>query len=290
MRIRSACKINFSLDVLALRDDGYHELDSLVHTIALWDEIEIVPGESGFSSNALLPSDNLCTRAALRWFEAIGEAAAFSSVRIRLQKNLPIGAGLGGGSGNAAAVLIALQHLQIERGGATLNEDSLHEIASKLGADIPLFLRGGAQRMQGIGEKLSALPAQNFWIVLLKPPIFGDTRAVFAAWDDAPADSNRATEKLLPAWNANDFNGIAQNLGNDLADAARKSGQPVDETMELLRDNGAREACLSGSGAACFGIFETESEARTCEENLRARLDSSWFVAAARLCERGVAF
>ena len=288
MHIRSACKINLSLDVLALRPDGYHELDSVVHTVALWDELEIVPDESGFLSNADLPLDNLCTRAAARWFGAMGEDALFSTVLMRLEKQIPIGAGLGGGSGNAAAVLIALQTLQTERGGAPLNESSLHQIAAKLGADVPLFLRGGALRIQGIGEKLSDLPACNFWIVLLKPPVFGDTRAVFAAWDGAPPVSNRATEKLIEALNANSFNSIARSLGNDLADAARRCGQPVDETTKLMRDNGAREACLSGSGAACFGVFETEAEARACETNLRETLAPDWFVAAAELCEWGV--
>lgn len=288
MLLRSTCKINLSLDVLALRDDGYHELDSIVHSVALCDEIEIVPHQSGFFSNADLPADNLCTRAAARWFEAMGGAAAFSTVLIRLQKNLPIGAGLGGGSGNAAAVLLALNALQQKYNAQTLEDVALHAIAAKLGADVPLFLRGGCQRMQGIGEKLSPLPAQNFWIILLKPSVFGDTRAVFARWDETQTPSQRATENLLPSLATRDTKGIAQGLGNDLADAARKCGQPVDETLALLRENGALNACLSGSGAACFGIFETENAARKCENKLRASLTADWFAAAASLCDWGV--
>jgi 4-diphosphocytidyl-2-C-methyl-D-erythritol kinase len=290
IRVRSACKINLTLDVLALRADGYHELDSIVHTVAMWDELTITPGAEGFACNENLPADNLCTRGAARWLEAMGTQAAFSCVHIALQKNLPIGAGIGGGSGNAAAVLLALNDWQRRRAAPPLEESRLWQIAATLGADVPLFLRGGAQRMQGIGEKLTPLPPQNFWIVLLKPPVFGDTRAVFGEWDKTQTPSQRATPRLLEVWNSKNIAAVAQTLGNDLTDAARRSGQPVDDLLNLLRDAGGRGACLSGSGAACFGIFSDEQSARAAQTALQAQFEEEWFCAAAPLCKQGVEF
>lgn len=290
IRVRSACKINLTLDVLERRADGYHELDSLVHTVALWDELTLSSGASGFSCNAQLPADNLCTRAAARWLEAMGAAALFHQIHITLQKNLPIGAGIGGGSGNAAAVLLALDEWQRRNDAPTLAKTELERISASLGADVPLFLGGGAQRMTGIGEKLTPLIARNLWIVLLKPPVFGDTRAVFAEWGTTKTPTQRATPRLLSAWQAGDVGAIAQNLGNDLTDAARRSGQPVDEVLALLRESSALGACLSGSGAACFGIFPDECAARAAETNLRAQIGNDWFCAVGQLCERGVNF
>ncbi|HEX8552730.1 MAG TPA: 4-(cytidine 5'-diphospho)-2-C-methyl-D-erythritol kinase [Abditibacteriaceae bacterium] len=288
IHVRAACKINLSLDVLALRSDGYHELSSIVHTVGLWDELQIVAGQNGFKSNVDLPDDNLCTRAATRWFEALGEGAAFSTVHISLQKHLPIGAGIGGGSGNAAAVLLALNALQAEHSADGIDDEKLHRIAAKLGADVPLFLRGGCQLMEGIGEKLSPLPPQDFWIVLLKPPVFGDTRAVFRQWDEVQPASLRATPTLTSAIRSRDIEKIAASVGNDLTDAAKQSGQPVEATLQYLRGSGAIGASLSGSGAACFGIFEDKTAARAALAQLQASLDAEWFVAAAPLCARGV--
>lgn len=288
IRVRSACKINLTLDVLRRRDDGYHELDSLVHTVALWDEIVVTPGGSGFRCKVDLPADNLCTRAARLWLEA--SRANFSSVGIELQKNLPIGAGIGGGSANAAAVLLALNEWQREKGEEPLAETELARIAKALGADVPLFLRGGAQRMQGIGEQLTSLQPADFWVVLLKPPVFGDTRAIFALWGETRPPSQHATESLLESWGSRGLEAIAASLGNDLADAARRSGQPIDETLGLLRGAGAVGVCLSGSGAACFGLFENETRAREAELKLRAETPSGWFCAAAALCAHGVEF
>jgi 4-diphosphocytidyl-2-C-methyl-D-erythritol kinase len=144
--------------------------------------------------------------------------------------------------------------------------------------------------MQGIGEKLSPLTPRDFWIVLLKPPVFGDTRAVFAEWAKTHEPSQRATTRLMEQWESGDLTGIARNIGNDLADAARRSGQPVNEVLEMLRKSGALRACLSGSGAACFGFFGDENVARSAETDLRGQIGVDWFCAAAQMCERSIEF
>lgn len=287
IQVRSACKINLTLDVLGRRADGYHQLDSLVHTVALWDEIEIEPGGSGFTCNVALPVDNLCTRAAERWMAAQG-TADFSTVRIKLRKNLPIGAGIGGGSGNAAAILLALNEHASRSGAPPLGADELLRVATTLGADVPLFLCGGAQRMRGIGEQLTRLSSHDCWIVLLKPPVFGDTHAIFKLWGERRPASGNATARLMEVWGHGVLAEIAEQLGNDLAEPARQSGQPVDKTIALLAATGATGAGLSGSGTACFGLFSEENMARDAEAKLRSAIGADWFCAAAALCPRGV--
>jgi len=289
IQVRSACKINLTLDVLGRRPDGYHKIDSLVHTVALWDEITVIPGQSGFDSNVELPAENLCTRAASAWLR-VQPDAAFQTVRVVLKKNLPVGAGIGAGSANAAAVLLALNQWQRRVGREPLSPTQLVPLATSLGADVPLFLDGGAQRMQGIGDRLTSLPAAPFWIVLLKPPVFGDTRAIFSIWSQTQTTSFRSTQRLIESWENLDIHGVAAGLGNDLAEPARCSGQPVDETLELLRRAGALGAGLSGSGTACFGLFQNETAARAAELQLTTEVPADWFCATAALCPHGVQF
>jgi 4-diphosphocytidyl-2-C-methyl-D-erythritol kinase len=167
---RSPAKINLSLDVLSRRADGYHELQSVTHCIGLFDTLGLdLTGAPGLSfrcsSPALGGNDNLCLKAARAWLQATktleGQRRYFPGIRLTLDKKIPVGAGLGGGSSNATATLLALNdHFK-----TPLEDAQLHEIATGLGADVPLFLHGGCALMEGIGEKISDLPALSGWIV-----------------------------------------------------------------------------------------------------------------------------
>lgn len=293
---QSPAKINLSLDILARRDDGYHELQSVIHCIGLFDTISLdMTGSAGLSfrcSDANLGGDdNLCLRAARAWFQAAkslkGKRSYFPGVRITLDKKIPVGAGLGGGSGNAAATLLALN----EYSDSPLETFQLHEIATSLGADVPLFLNGGCALMEGIGERLSTLPAQNGWVVLICPDQHASTPAVYGKFDELGAESSRSTPAMLQAIGAGDFHQVGAQLQNDLQIAAQSLGIDTHLPVALLKDHGALGGCLSGSGAASFGLFETSEKAQSAESAIGSdvRLPPGYRVFSAPLIGFGCA-
>ena len=272
---RSPAKINLSLDVLSRRDDGYHDLQSVTHCIGLFDTLGVdLTGAAGLSfrcSNAALSGDdNLCLQAARNWLQATqtlaGKRSYFPGIRLTLDKKIPIGAGLGGGSGNAAATLMALNaHFD-----APLDDAQLHELASKLGADVPLFLRGGCALLEGIGEKISALPALSGYVILIHPPQHASTPEVYRRFDEMQISSAQSTPNLAQAVRAGNLEKVAAHLGNDLSSAAQDLGIDAALPARLLQKHGALGAQLSGSGAASFGLFANEEAARAAQETLRA--------------------
>jgi len=282
MRFRSAAKINLTLDILGRRDDGYHLLRSVVHTVGLWDELAFrfgAPWGIACNKSELQSDDNLCLRAARLYLTATGRAIKDHPLHITLDKTIPAGAGLGGGSGNAAATLCAMQ---------TRFQDkiNLEKLALQLGADVPLFLRGGCVLMEGIGEKLTPLAPLDGWLLLAKPAEFGRTCEIFAVWDETPISSN-ATEAMLRALGQNDLRAIAQFLGNDLRGAAQRCRIPVEFLETQMRRAGAVGASMTGSGSAVFGIFADEAAARRALGELQAQAENlSVFVAP--FCARGL--
>ena len=333
---RSSAKVNLTLDVVSRREDGYHELQSIVHTIGLWDSLRLDFrfGETNANDDdltlqcdeaTLQGDDNLCLKAARLWLKAAREEAArtrnpaalqqFSGARMTLSKAIPHGAGLGGGSGNAAATLLAFNKVF----GDLLDDARMHRLALALGADVPFFLRGGCALMEGIGENLSALPAQNAWLLVAQPPVRLSTPRVFKAWDALGEPSANATSSLKTVLdevdNATGKNAskkasqphleaariepdrvmkLAKLLHNDLAPAAHLCGAPVAELVEILRHGGALGACMSGSGSAVFGVYGNQAAAQRAFDSLNSRLllgDAMIaFLAVVPLCARGVEF
>lgn len=275
---RSPAKINLSLDILARRDDGYHELQSVVHTIGLYDTVSLdMTGSAGLSFRcsdpALSGDDNLCLKAARAWFQTSksleGKRSYFPGVRITLDKKIPVGAGLGGGSSNAAATLLALN----EQADSPLDEGQLLEIAASLGADVPLFLKGGCALMEGVGERLSPLPALNGSVVLICPDQHASTPAVYRRFDELDADSFRSTPAMLQAVRAGDLKAVGENLKNDLQLSAQSLGIDTELPIKFLKKHGTIGTCLSGSGAASFGLFASQNEAREAESKINADVD-----------------
>lgn len=286
---RSPAKINLSLDILSRRADGYHELQSVVHCIGLFDTIGIdISSSSEFSlrcSDAALNDDgNLCLRAARAWRSAVkssGEMRSyFPGVRITLDKKIPVGAGLGGGSGNAAATLLALN----EKFDAPLNSEQLLEIAAELGADVPLFLEGGCMLMEGIGERLRALPPLSGWVVLIQPPQQVSAARVYQRFDELSRAASQSTFKrstfgkstpdVLEALKSRDLSEVASSLGNDLQSAAQSLGVDTQLPTRLLEKCGGLGAQMSGSGSATFGLFPDADAAQTALEKLHS--DEEW--------------
>lgn len=289
--LQSAAKVNLTLDILRQRADGYHELASIVHTVGIWDEIEVeftLGGTISFSCNRpeLAGEDNLCLRALAKWNEATGESFG---AKIHLEKRIPTGAGLGGGSGNAAAILLALNQATPN----PLSSEELCEIGAKLGADVPLFLQGGAVLMEGIGERLTGLSPLSGWLVVVKPEESYATPAIYRAWDESEFASQNDTPKLLKIWKSGDLQPISARISNDLERAAARISNAPAQLIPMLRDCGALGAQMSGSGSACFGIFEREAEAQRAAAKLRLELAkwvplSSAGIFVAPFCEVGV--
>lgn len=315
LRCRSSAKINLTLDVLSRRADGYHELQSIAHTIGLWDWLHFdfsfdtsknrVARSDDLSlqcNDANLQSDdNLCLKAARAWLAAARDAREtskdaalddFVGARIMLEKNIPHGAGLGGGSGNAAATLLAFN-----RGfGDLLDAAQMHQLARSLGADVPFFLRGGCALMEGIGERLTPLPRVQGWLLIAQPPTPLSTPRVFAGWDKLDEPSAHGTDALKAFFEDAETDAeaeakqsgkavemvsgemlmmLAKLLHNDLSQAAQNCGAAIEEMSALLRSAGALEACMTGSGSAVFGLFKRESAARRALHQIAADSQSS---------------
>jgi len=296
---RSAAKINLTLDLLARRADGYHELQSIVHSINLWDtltfEFDFGPGLS-LRCNApdLAGDDNLCLKAARAWLAATRErglSLRFNGLRVTLHKTIPSGAGLGGGSGNAAATLLALNR---QFDGA-LDDAALHAVAAKLGADVPFFLDGGCALMEGIGERLTALPALDGWLALVKPALDLSTPQVYRKWDEMQSAAAPSTAIARAARLAGDLASVATALNNDLSGAAQSLGLDVASLIQMLLRQGALGAQMTGSGSAVFGIFPNEATARRAAANLQEQFNpdgarSTHQVFAASFCSSAVEF
>jgi 4-diphosphocytidyl-2-C-methyl-D-erythritol kinase len=285
---QSSAKINLTLEVLARRADGYHLLRSVVHSIGLWDtlyfEFGIGPGFS-LRSNwpSLMTEDNLCLQAARAWTEAASAITPqrFAGVRITLNKTIPLGGGLGGGSGNAAATLMALNsHYQ-----NLLGKDELEKIALRLGADVPFFLQGGCALMEGIGEKITALPPQKAWAVLVCPPFHSNTAKVFRAFDDIHHSEKRisTSEELTNALETKKFKTIGSLLQNDLIEASSNNLFNPEHVIKVLLEHGAIGASMSGSGSTVFGLYKGKMQAQDARSKIAEVLDEDFMVYAVPL-------
>ena len=266
IRLTAPAKVNLSLNITGRRDDGYHLLDSIVVFTTFGDQIDLSPASgdsvrvSGpFAASLTAAGDNICLRALSAFREAGGEAGPLA---IHIDKQIPVGAGLGGGSSDAAAML---RHLN----GASahpLSEERLAAVALSLGADVPVCLAGTAQRMQGIGDMLTPVdPVPHGHLVLARADAMLPTAEVFRSLrksgsrDAAPLRSSEISGSVADIVAA----------GNDLQAAAMSLSPDIALVLDRLRDgNGVIAAQMSGSGTACFGLFEDAGVAATAAQRL----------------------
>ena len=253
MLIRANAKINWTLDTVGVRADGYHLLDMLMQSISLHDTLTLEPAqELTFSADGAtrVPQDegNLALRAALALRRHTGTERGAT---IHLHKRIPSGAGLGGGSADAAAVLHGLNALW----ELNLPMETLRQIGLTLGADVPFCLTGGLCRARGLGEALTPLPSRSRRVLLVKPAQGLSTPEVFHAFDRLarpdPADNEAAARALA----LGDDELLARSARNMLIDAAISLCPEVRETLLALRELGASFCAMSGSGSACLALF-----------------------------------
>lgn len=264
---RAHAKINWSLNIVSAREDGYHELDMLMQSLELSDELTFAPAKwLTLSINGRqLPvgGRNLVIRAANALNEYMGRRRGAS---ITLKKHIPIRAGLGGGSADCAATLLALNRLWNLR----LPREKLMQIGATLGADVPFCMMGGLARVQGIGERITpAGAAPRIPLVLLHPGAGLSTASVFQRWDSGDFPDERADiERLQAALLQGDLQEMEQASGNSLEQAAISLLPEVASAMRRLRREGALMTRMTGSGSAVFGAFRTSAEALAAAERI----------------------
>ena len=273
-RIRCFAKINLGLRVLARRDDGFHELRSVLHTIDLHDTLELLPSEklsleiryegTLVEAGGVPEGDeNLVMKAA--------RAAGAVSGRLVLTKRIPAGSGLGGGSSDAAGALMALA-------GARLPQGRLHELAASLGSDVPFFLYGGAALALGRGEEVYPLEeGPQLHLVLGFPGQPLSTPEVYRAWDDS-LTSPRRPDKLsdFAPWGLSRGE-EAPAVANDLEEAAIRIRPSLKKLRSTLDRSGARAVAMTGSGSTFYGIFGDATSAREAAR----RVEEAGFAAIA---------
>lgn len=262
MKLRCNAKINLSLDVTGKREDGYHTLESIFQSVTVYDVMTVsVQNGSGITLRCNVPGlprdeRNLAYRAAQLMLEESGREV---SVLIDLQKHIPSGAGMGGGSADAAGVLYALNDL-LECG---YSNEKLREIGIQLGADVPFILLGGTALAEGVGEKLTALnPLPELPLVILKGWQGISTPKAYVAIDTLEPPFHPDTAQMLRAVETQDINLLVQHCGNTFEDAV--SLPDVARAREALLADGAACAVMTGSGSAVFGIFADEQKAMDC--------------------------
>ena len=254
--IPAYAKLNLTLSVLSRRADGYHDLESLMQSVSLFDTVTVRRARdvTVTAVGMRLPYDNTMRRAAERYYRETGRGATVHAV-----KRIPAEAGLGGGSADAAAVLLALQRLYDEPDDAALNE-----MALSVGADVPFCLhaqRGGSLALaRGVGEALTPLAPVPMYFVIARAWEGVSTRALFTALS-LPCE-NADTAAALAALSASDLPALGGQLKNALEPPAAKLVPEIAALKEKLMHAGALGACMTGSGSAVFGLFASAEAAR----------------------------
>ncbi len=263
MTVPSFAKINLGLEIVGKRPDGYHDIRTLFQTISLHDELDFEPAPPGTLDLAgndpavAWDRTNLVDRAARKLLEKAGGGAG---VRISVRKSVPAGRGLGGGSSNAAATLIALDRMW----GLSLAEEELAGLARPLGADVPFFLKGGLCLGEGIGDVLTPVPDLDpLPCLLIFPPFPIPTPSIYAGFD-ASLTSPGKISKIVRFLESGDF-GL---LENDLERVIFRAHPEIERWKSFLRDEGALVAQVSGSGSAVFGIFPGTESAEAARRRL----------------------
>jgi len=252
LKVRCAAKVNLCLEIVNRRPDGYHNLRSLMTAVSVWDELAFEPSEKFALTNfdgAPLEEQNTVSRAATLFAKAVGKGLTFS---VRLRKVIPFQAGLGGGSSDGAATILALRKLW----GLRWSWRKLVPLAAKIGADVPFFLTPtGAAIVEGIGEILTPVKLPTLWFVLAKPEASMSTQEAFALWDAQPVRVETDPAELANALWQKDAAAVRRLAVNAFEEIIAAKVPVVTELKQRLTASGAVTALMSGSGTTVFGIF-----------------------------------
>ncbi len=267
--LKALAKINLGLDVLGKRDNGYHDVRMVMQTIYLYDNVTVEmtrePGISLKTNLFYLPTDtnNIAYKAAKLLMD---EFQIEGGVRITLEKHIPVAAGLAGGSSNAAAVLVGMNKLF----GLGLDQTELMERGVTLGADVPYCIMRGTVLAEGIGEILTPLPPlPKCYVLIAKPGISVSTKMVYEKLDSQAITEHPDIDGILQGLENQDLGKIASSMGNVLERVTIEEYPVIENIKTVMKEAGALNAMMSGSGPTVFGIFDDRSVAKEAQKKLR---------------------
>ncbi|CEN92282.1 4-diphosphocytidyl-2-C-methyl-D-erythritol kinase [[Clostridium] sordellii] len=277
--LKSRAKINLSIDVLGKRQDGYHIVEMIMQTIDLYDNLKITQIEEDSikiksnSQDIPLNQDNIVYKAANILKEKFNIK---KGIEISIQKNIPVAAGMAGGSSNAAAVLVGLNRIW----DLGLNQLELKDIALQLGADVPFCITGGSALAQGIGEELTDINGlnENIHILICKPNIFVSTKEVYQSLDMNGIKKRPDNQKLIDALQVNDVKYVSENMVNVLEEVTSSKYDEINQIERIIMDNKALGSMMSGSGPTVFGLFDNKEYAIRAKEELLQNYNQVYLV------------
>lgn len=286
IKLKSRAKINLSIDVLGKRQDGYHLVEMIMQTIDLYDLIEINEKDNdqitikSTSDEIPLDCNNLVYKAA----NLIKKTFNINKgVEIHIKKNIPVAAGMAGGSSNAAAVLVGLNKLW----NLNLSNQQLEKIGLKLGADVPFCINGGAVLASGIGEELTPIKGltKDVCILVCKPDLFVSTKEVYECIDSKDIDKRPNNKFLIECLKNEDTRQLAENMFNVLEGVTMDKHPVIQQIKDIMTNNRALGAMMSGSGPTVFGLYENREDAVKCKAILEKQFKQTFVVACE---EKGV--
>ncbi len=283
---KAYAKLNLTLDVVAKRPDGYHDLEMIMQSVSLHDSVSVRigcgEGISLVSNLGYIPTDerNIAVKAAVAFFEATG--IKNDGVAIALEKRVPSCAGLAGGSSDGAAVLRLLNRLY-ETG---LSRDELCEIGVRVGADVPFCIVGGTAIARGRGEILTDIgPLRDGYFLLCKPRRGMSTKNVFGKLNIGDIKRRPDTDSVRRAVVSGDIAGIAEGAYNVLEEIVERECAEIIDIRNFLEENGALKAMMTGSGSTVFGIFDSKARAEEVFSSLRGKYESVFLTTPTATCE-----
>ncbi len=264
-------KLNLTLDVTAKRDDGYHDMLMVMQTVSITDSVVLEQtGEKGIHAACnfrYIPTDerNLAVRAAGAFLDTIGEEK--DGILIRMDKTIPVGAGMAGGSADAAAVLRGMNRLY----GSCMNRRDLEKLGERIGSDVAFCIAGGTSLARGRGEVLEDLtPMPDCAIVVCKPGFSISTPELFRKLDQIGLRTHPDTTGMLSALESGNLKEISMRMFNVFEEVEDRRMRSETEIKHVLLDYGALGAVMTGTGSAVFGVFSDETAAETCAAHLRS--------------------
>ena len=270
IREKAYAKLNITLDVTEKRPDGYHDMVMVMQTVSLCDELDIALNDTGRvqvrSNLHFIPSDerNLAAKAALCFLAAAGKTG--QGLLITLEKRIPVGAGMAGGSADAAAVLRALNRMY----AYPFSAEALEKLGEEVGSDVPFCVRGGTVLATGRGEKLESLPdLPDCRFVICKPDFSISTPELFRKLDQSSLRCHPDTAGIVAALRLGELEPIARRLYNVFEDVDDRRLRTVKEIKGVLLDCGALGAIMTGTGSAVFGVFRPDADCESAVAALR---------------------
>lgn len=286
IELKSRAKINLSIDVLGKREDGYHLVEMIMQTIDLYDLIEISEIEDNQiiikSASDEIPLD--CNNLVYKAADLIKQKFNITKgIEIDIQKNIPVAAGMAGGSSNAAAILVGLNKLW----NLNLSDQALEELGLKLGADVPFCINGGAVLASGIGEELTPIKglSKDICILVCKPDLFVSTKEVYESLDSKHIDKRPNNKFLIDCLKNEDIRKLAENMFNVLEEVTVEKHPVIQQIKDIMIKNKALGAMMSGSGPTVFGLYDNIEDANICKSILENHFKQTFVVACE---EKGV--